>query len=167
MRKVFPVRSKSHQLEELSERFLRTQLPTHWTCERLGPDYGIDLRVDIYEGHFATGLELLIQLKASQKSSAGKSVTVRLQTSTYNYLKNKLQIAMLVKFVRQNSEAYWLLVRDIPPPNQDNKTFSVRIPRTNKLSTIDWVEVQRYVASVTDAKLAAMRRKHIRLHDAQ
>lgn len=73
----FPNRSESHQIEEMSERFVRNALPRNWTCEKLQHDYGVDLRIDIFEDGFATGLELLIQLKASADSSNRETEVVQ------------------------------------------------------------------------------------------
>lgn len=163
MIKSFPIRGRSHQLEELSERFFRDMLPENWTAERPPSDYGIDLRVDLFEGNHATGLELLVQLKASTVPSGRDMEVVRLNTATYNLLWGKLQVAMLVKFIKNDNEAYWILFRDIPAPSQDHKTFTVHIPRTNRLSSIQWANIQQYVRGITDKKLAALRRHQIRV----
>jgi len=158
MERAFPVRSESHQIEELSERFFRDSLPKNWVAEKPANDYGVDLRVDLFEGNQATGLELLVQLKASAKPTGGEAEAVQLKVATYNYLWDKLQVAMLVKYVESEGEAYWLLFRDIPQPQAGQDTFTVRIPKANRLSAIAWPEVQAYVRGVTDEKLAAMRR---------
>jgi Domain of unknown function (DUF4365) len=86
MSKAFPVRDASHQLEELSERFFVGCLPKNWAWDRPANDYGVDLHIDLFEGDLATGLELLVQLKASAKVSEGHSETVRLKTATYSLL---------------------------------------------------------------------------------
>ena len=156
--RAYPIRAETHQLEESSERFFRNSLPRNWSCEKPLNDYGVDLKVDLFDGDRATGLELLVQLKASAAATEGTTEVVRLATATYNYLWDKLQIAMLVKFVQREGEAYWLLFRDIPPPDQSRETFSIHIPKANRLSAIEWPEIQAYVRQVTDAKLAAARR---------
>jgi hypothetical protein len=158
---VFPIRSETHQLEELSERFFRNSLPKNWLCERPANDYGVDLRVDLFEGNNATGLELLVQLKSSAKATDGNTEVIRLKTANFNHLRDKLQVVMLVKFVESEDEAYWLLLRDIPTPTQDQDTFSVHIPKANRLSAIHWPDIQEYVRAVTDTKLAAMRRSQL------
>jgi hypothetical protein len=67
-----------------------------------------------------------------------------------------------VKFIESENEAYWLLFRDIPRPPQDQETFSVHIPKGNRLSAIPWGDIQAYIRSVTDTKLAATRRSRAR-----
>jgi hypothetical protein len=161
MDKVFPLRTNSHQLEELSVRFFQQSLPKNWTSEKPSSDYGIDLRVDIFEGNQATGLELLVQLKSSEDTYSETFITVQLKVSTYNFLWDKLQVTMVVKFIEAENEAYWLLLRDIAAPSQEQQTFTVHIPRANRLSTAPWEDIQSYVRDVTDKKLAAMRRYQI------
>jgi len=99
----------------------------------------------------------LVQLKSSAQPSGGRTEDVSLKVSTYNLIWNKLQVGMLVKYVESESEGYWILFRDIPTPDQELHTFTVRIPRENRLSTIHWPDVQARVREVTDRKLAAQR----------
>lgn len=153
-----PKRGATHRLEERSERHFRERLPDDWICERQLRDYGVDLRVEIFEDDDATGLELLVQLKASNEGSAQENEIVRLKTPTYNYLRGKLQVVMLVKFVALDNEAYDLLLRDISEPDQHQKTFSARIPKCNRLSQIDWAGIRELVRNVTGVKLEAVRR---------
>ena len=76
----YPRRTQTHVLEELSERFFRDKLPENWIAERPGnSDYGIDLKVDIFYGENATGLELLVQLKSSANSSNNDYESIRLK----------------------------------------------------------------------------------------
>lgn len=153
----FPLRPNSHQLEEISRRAFIASLPRNWACERFENDYGIDVRVDIFEEERATGLELLVQLKSSAQPSGGVNEEVSLKVSTYNLIWNKLQVAMLVKYVESEHEGYWIFFRDIPPPDQERQTFTVHIPRENRISTILWTDVRERVREVTDRKLAAQR----------
>ena len=134
MKKKYPIRPKTHTLEELSIRYFISCMPQYWTAFKPPNDYGIDLYVDIFEGTSATGLELLIQLKASQIGSHIETEKVSLKVSTYNFLKDKLQVVMLVKYIAIENEAYWLLLKDFPEPNQAQATFTVHIPKINKLS---------------------------------
>lgn len=161
MTKTFPQRVQSHRLQELSFRFLQQALPKNWTTEKRFNDYGVDLSVDLFEGENATGLELLVQLKGSAESSGNNTETVNLKTATYNLLWEKLQVVMLVKYVQAENEAYWLLLKDVPTPTQQHNTFTVHIPKDNRLSVAPWQHIQAHVRLVTDTKLAAMRRSHL------
>lgn len=166
MDKAFPTRADSHQLEEISKRFFRQSLPRSWTIESPANDYGVDFRVDLFEENKATGLELLVQLKASAQPTGEDTESVRLKTATYNHLWNKLQVAMLVKYVESEAEAYWLLFRDIPSPSQDQETFTIQIPKMNRLSSIEWSNINIYIRSVTDKKLASMRQHELEASNA-
>ena len=161
MNRKFPRRVRGHNLEELSERFVIQNLPTNWTSEKPEADYGVDLRVDIFEGEQATGLELLIQLKASENSVNGENEIASLRTATYNHLWDKLQVVMLIKYVEEENEAYWLLLSEVPEPDQKQETFTIHFPKTNKISGIDWNKIQQYVRNVTDEKLVARRRNKL------
>src|SRR5437762_779328 len=112
----YPNRSGTHVLEEVSERYLGQCLPKNWILERPPKDYGVDLRVEIFDREQATGLELLIQLKACERALSGDHEFIRLKTTTYNYLWDKLQVVMFIKYVEEEHEAYWLLLRDVPEP---------------------------------------------------
>lgn len=159
---LYPQRNETHQVEELSERFFVSSLPRNWRSEKPGGDYGTDIKVDIFEGSNATGLELLVQLKSSHNASTSDFETIRLRTTTYNYLWDKLQVVMLVKYVEVENEAYWLLLSDVPEPNQDQDSFTVRIPKSNRLSSIEWPSIQNYVRNVTNGKLVTRRRNRFR-----
>ena len=81
----YPNRSESHVLEADSERFFINCLPNNWTSEKPLNDYGIDQRVEIFNGESAEGLELLIQLKASEnENSDNEYEKFRLKVPTYN-----------------------------------------------------------------------------------
>jgi hypothetical protein len=64
---------------------------------------------------------------------------------------------MLVKYVESEHEGYWIFFRDIPAPDQERKTFTVHIPRENRISTIPWTSVRNLISEVTDRKIAAQR----------
>lgn len=157
MNKKYPNRPNSLTLEELSRRNFIDSLPEDWLAERPANDYGIDLRVDIFKDNQATGLEFLVQLKSAQKASQNESEKVTLKISTYNYLRRKTQVAILVKYIKVENESYWLLLKDIPTPNQENDTFTVHIPKSNKLSEINWDDIYSHIRKVTDEKLATIR----------
>ena len=153
MNRRYPIRHDTHNLEALSERFFENSLPTNWVSERITNDYGVDLRVDIFESKRATGLEFLVQLKSSTRATKGRIERLRLRLATYNYLVNKLQVVMLVKYIEETNEAYWILLRDVPPPDQTRQTFTIQIPKANTLSTISWVNIKNHVHKVTEDKL--------------
>lgn len=154
----YPQRVNNHQLEELSERFFQSSLPRNWICDKPENDYGVDQRVELFQDNNAVGLELLVQLKSSQSGTEYEYETIRLKTTTYNYLWDKLQVVLLVKYVQSENKAYWLLLSDVPDPNQGQETFTIRIPKENDLESIDWQMIYNYVQTITNEKLEVRRR---------
>lgn len=164
MTHLYPQRPSSHQLERLSELYLENLLPHNWTAEKPRPDYGVDLKIEMPEGDSVTGLELLVQLKASAAASHGNYERIVLDVSTYNLLWNKLQVVMLVKYIKEKDEAYWILLSEVPKPNEEQETFTVRIPKDRLLKNIDWQRIQDYAREVTNDKLASRRLTKLRYH---
>lgn len=159
MTKKFPKRHNNHTLEEKSKRFFCHYLPEDWNVNFPDKDYGQDLNIEIAENGVYKGLEFIAQLKSS-KNSNSKGTTdekQKLKVSTYNYLWGNLRVVLLVKFVEADNEAYWILLKDVPKPNQENQMFTIKIPRQNRLSTLDWNNIVTYVRDITYKKLEAVR----------
>jgi hypothetical protein len=104
------------------------------------------------------GQQLVVQLKASEQADSPDSVTLRLETATLQLLRQMLEVAVLVKYVAADNEAYWLLLKDFaaqPKPGQ--KTITIRIPKANRLSARTWNVVAGHVQAVHYRKLNANR----------
>jgi len=154
----FPIRHESHTLEQKSETFFRNQIPQDWVANRPQNDYGVDFQIGITEGRELRGLELVVQLKASERSSGDEDTeTITLRVSTYNYLRELLTVVMLVKYVESEGEAYWVFLREITPPmDEGQKTFTVHIPKANRLSATNWEAITTVVRQITNLKLGAV-----------
>lgn len=154
----YPKRHPNHTLEQRSETFFRQCVPNDWSINNLNHDYGQDLNIEIAEDGKYRGLELIVQLKSSENSAVvADSETQPISVSTFNYLRDNLRVVLFVKYIASENEAYWILLKDVAPPNQEQKTFTLHIPRENKLSSLNWKIIAEYVRMVTDRKLAAMR----------
>jgi hypothetical protein len=152
----FPKRPSQHQLADESVRFFRASLPRGWTSDEPKSDYGVDLRVGIARDGGVTGEALVIQLKASEKAPEGDFVSLELAIATLNYLRNLLEVVLLVKYIASEREAYWILLKDVGTvPVEGQKTITIRIPRQNQLSQVSWVEIANHVQAVHYRKLAA------------
>lgn len=156
---LYPKRHNNHTLEEKSESFFRQYLPKTWNITAPTKDYGQDLNIEISEDGEYRGLDLIVQLKSSaQIDTLNNEERQQLKVSTYNYLNDNLRIVLIVKYIESENEAYWILLKDIvPPENTEQENFTIYLPRENKLSQINWAEITQYVRSVTDLKLAASR----------
>jgi len=158
MAKKYPIRHKNHSLEEKSITFFRNYLPEDWNINTIDRDYGQDLNIEIAENGIYKGLELIVQLKSSHISNKIDTYERQnLKVSTYNYLWDNLRVVLIVKFVESENEAFWILLKDVPEPNQENQTITIRIPRKNILSELNWNEITDYVRAITDRKLNAVR----------
>lgn len=158
MAKSYPQRHANHSLEERSIIFFRNSLPRDWNVNTVDRDYGQDLNIEIAEEGVYRGLEFIVQMKSSnQPDTHEENENQTFRISTYNYLWDNLRVVMIVKFVESENEAYWLLLKDVPEPNQENETFTIKLPRLNTLSSIDWNEITNYVRNITNRKLRAVR----------
>jgi hypothetical protein len=158
MNKKYPIRHENHTLEEKSIIFFRNYLPNDWNVNSIDRDYGQDLNIEISENRAYKGLEFIVQLKSSNSPDVnGNDERQSLRISTYNYLWDNLRVVLLVKYVEEDNEAFWILLKDVPEPNQDNETFTIRIPRQNKLSELNWNYIADYVKAITHKKLKAVR----------
>lgn len=157
----YPQRHPNMTLEAKSENYFRSMLPQSWAVHKPAPDYGQDLSIEIEEGGQFRGRELIVQLKASLKPSGNAEFeTISLPVASYNYLRDNLRVVLLVKYIASEEEGYWLLLKDISPPSgfENQESFSVRFPRTNRISTINWErDVVAHVRAMTIKKLRAAR----------
>ena len=156
MATTFPQRPHGHQIEDESINFFAQHLPVGWTIDRPQHDYGVDLRVGLATNEQINGQQLVVQMKASSDSAAGDTVTVRLEVPTLNYLRNMLEVALLVKYVAAEREAYWLLLKDFTAePREGQRTVTIHIPRANRISTGPWGAIAAHVNAVHHRKLRA------------
>ena len=156
----FPKRHKNHSLEEESITFFREQLPIDWNTNSIDRDYGKDLNIEICEDGEYRGLEFITQLKSSANPNDNyQTEKITLRLATYNYLWSNLRVVLLIKYVQLENEAYWLLLKDVPEPNQENDTFTIHIPKENTLSNLNWNSILEYVRDVTNDKLSVRRKK--------
>lgn len=158
MAKKYPIRHKNHTLEEKSIIFFRQNLPKEWNVNTIDRDYGQDLNIEISENGVYKGLEFIVQLKSSHNPDINENNERQVfRVATYNYLWDNLRVVMIVKFIESENEAYWTLLKDIPEPNQDNETFTIKLPKQNTLTTINWNRMADYVRNITNKKLKAVR----------
>ena len=151
-----PQRPRAHQLEAESIRFFQQHLPVGWTCDKPQNDYGVDLRIGLSENGRVTGQAFVVQLKGSDTAPEGETVAVRLNVATLNYLRQLLEVAVLAKYVANERQAYWLLLKDAPRPKEGQLTITIRIPRANTLGKAPWAHISEYVRKVHYRKLGAM-----------
>lgn len=148
----YPQRDLNHILENQSRNYLRENLPVEWTSQDVQFDYGQDVLIEIAEEGEMRGLGLIIQLKASHASTGNDEYeTIILRQRTYNYLRDRLEVVLLIKYVQGENEAYYKPLSEVEPPeNEAQERFTIRIPKINTISTLDWNEIVNYVREITN-----------------
>ena len=120
-----------------SINYFRNHLHRDWNPN--STDNGIDLSVEISEGNQYQGLEFIIQIKSSAVSDLyGDFERQTLALKNYNYLWRNLRIAVLIKYIEEEDEAYWILLKIFQCQTKSKRLITIKIPRANTLSTIDW-----------------------------
>lgn len=85
-----PQRPGSHELETEAKSYLREFFPSSWTIHESKHDYGEDIRIEIFPRGRATGLEFLVQVKATERLKKFQDVVIqRMEVKTVNYLLRK------------------------------------------------------------------------------
>src|ERR1700748_822347 len=130
-----PKRPNTHILQTISEKFFEGQVPNEWICDKPTKDYGIDYKVEIAIDKQMTGLNFSVQLKSTQKSKNSDHCNATLKQSTLNYYRARLEPTMLICYLNQDQEAFWVWLDDLNIDLSENKhTHSIQIPKINALS---------------------------------
>lgn len=149
-----PNRHNNHILETESNKFFNNHVPNEWFIDKPDHDYGIDFAVNIVLNNQVTGLSFSVQLKSKIKEIYTKSSSIKLKHSTLGLFNTKLEPVLLIVYVQVDKEAYWCWYNDlIIDLTSTQKTYTVQIPKTNKLSQIDWESVSKYIQSVFSIKM--------------
>jgi len=157
MAKKQPTKHKNQVLKRKSITFFHENLPNEWNVKTIDRDYGKELQIEITENGDYKGLEFIVQLKSSYNPDQKKDKErQKFKVSTYNYLRNNLIVVLIVKFIESENEAYWILLKDIPEPNQDNERFTIKLSRQNTLSSINWNGIANYVRNIKHKNLKAV-----------
>jgi len=145
-----PQRPRSHELETESKNFLREFLPSSWIIHESNYDYGEDLRIEIFARGRATGLEFLVQVKATERLKKAQDVVIqRMAVKTVNYLLKKEVPSLLVVYGSRDRMAYFVWIEEYvkkelglrSPKWKERKTVTFKIPTENSFQydTIDQI----------------------------
>ena len=151
-----PQRTSSHILESKSINDAINCFPDDWIVRRLDIDYGLDLNVEIVEDNQVTGLNFSVQLKATSKKTSEDSVPIVLKKTTIHYMKQKLEPIMIIAYVDEEKESYWSWIRDFEIDlEKDQKSYTINIPKRNKLKQTEWPSLVRFLKNLFDIKINA------------
>jgi len=135
-----PQRPRSHILETESFHFVRGVLPFSWTIQEMNLDYGIDLRVEVFLGERATGLEFNMQVKATDHLIIRKNqVSLNIAVKTLVYLNSLENPSMLVLYDAKQKIGYWVWIKDYiekrlnrnNPEWKNNSSIRLKFPIDN------------------------------------
>lgn len=136
-----PKRHNNHILENESNKFFNNNLPLSWFVDKPENDYGIDYITNIVVNNEVTGLYFSVQLKAKETEQNKNSVNIQFKTSTLNFYKSRLEPVLLVAFVKEENQAYWVWFDELDLDESlllNKESLYIKIPRNNKLTETDW-----------------------------
>src|SRR4051812_16985490 len=107
-----PKRSRSHVLEEKSDKYFRICIPDEWIINQPSADYGLDYNIGIVINEMVTGLNFSVQVKASERFEHPEFAKVALETTTLNYYMVRLEPTMLIFYDVEVKKAYWSWITD-------------------------------------------------------
>lgn len=148
-----PNRHNNHILETESSKFFNNQVPNEWYVDKPDHDYGVDFITNIAVNNQVTGLNFSVQLKSKEKESNINFASITLKLSTLGLFNTRLEPILLVAYVREEGEAYWVWYNDLNLDLTNKKnTITINIPKTNRLSTIIWNDILKYVQNTFSIK---------------
>jgi tetratricopeptide (TPR) repeat protein len=148
-----PERPNNHILETESSKFFQDQIPNEWYIDKPDHDYGIDFNVNIVINSQVTGLNFSVQLKSTKSSKNKNSVSITLKHSTLGLFNTRLEPILLIIYIQNEKKAYWYWYNDLDIDlTSSQKTFKIRIPKANLLSSINWIEFTKYVQNIFSIK---------------
>lgn len=149
-----PNRHNNHILETESNKFFNFQVPNEWYIDKPEHDYGIDYVVNIVTNNQVTGLSFSVQLKSKIKEKKDDFAVVLLKHSTLGLFNTKLEPVLLVAYIQEEKEAYWCWYNELDfDLTSSQESYTINIPKTNKLSQIDWGAISKYVQDIFSVKM--------------
>lgn len=107
-----PKRTRSHRLEDISVVEFQRLLPDEWVCRSKDKDYGVDLEVEIFDDDGnSTGLLFYVQLKATDKEEAERSVSMKLDR--LNYLASLDAPSILVRYCDATRATHFMWISNV------------------------------------------------------
>jgi tetratricopeptide (TPR) repeat protein len=130
MAQKLPKRTKQHRRDDRTQRVWAFVLPNSWTYAPTEQrEYGIDGRVELFDGDDTTGLIFNVQLKGTDKTS--ESTAPPIKTTTRNYWKS-LDLPTLVVLVdaSENVHYEWAHKLDVYGRRENAAKYVFELPNT-------------------------------------
>ncbi|MGA9212482.1 DUF4365 domain-containing protein [Kaistella sp.] len=142
----YPNRHRNHEIETLSDRFLKNHIPVSWITNPFQIDYGTDYNCEITSERQVTGNNFSIQLKGKETEQNQDSIKIILKRTNINRWLNRLEPTIIIVYIVDENEAYWKWFEDNTVDlTQSNDNYTVSIPRENKLSKLNWTVISEHV----------------------
>jgi len=125
-----PQRPRSHELEDESRRHFQMALPSRWVFRPADPDYGIDGQVELFgTDREATGLVLLVQLKATDNPKLEEALAIPFRRDTFRYYRRLDLPVMLVLFHAPTRSLFWAWLHAFDPEykSRGKETYTLRL----------------------------------------
>ena len=149
-----PNRHRNHILETESNKFFSFQVPNEWYIDKPDHDYGIDYIVNIVTNNQVTGLSFSVQLKSKIEEKKDDFAVISLKHSTLGLFNTKLEPVLIVAYIQEEKEAYWCWYNELEfDLTSSQKSYTINIPKANKLSQIDWGSISKYVQDIFSVKM--------------
>jgi len=136
MSSAMPKRPSQHVAETASRKAFDALIPNEWTTTPVESDYGLDTRVEIFDGGFATALAFWVQLKGTDESDLSKALGEAFAVSALNYMAAQAEPVLLVRHHGPTGRLFgmWLHRRNIIVRKADQKTVTLRWELTDELA---------------------------------
>jgi hypothetical protein len=139
-----PIRTRSHQIEDLSRNRLHAAFETcGWTVEDLAKDYGEDLFVRIFDRGIATPYSFFVQAKATDQIATytrQRAIALPIETGHLRHWVRFSEPVILTLWDSKRDVTYWVCVQDavdrmgLSDTAYKKKTLSISIPTANQLN---------------------------------
>ncbi len=151
---TYPDRHRNHEIETLSERYLKNNIPISWVVNPFTIDYGTDYNCEISLDGKVSGINFTIQLKGKETDNDERFVTInKIKRTTINRWLRRLEPTMIVVYLVDENEAYWCwFEKDTVDLTKKNKTFQIKVSKDNVYSKINWDDITSYLIKVFQNK---------------
>lgn len=151
---TYPERHRNHEIETLSDRYLKNNIPISWVVNSFTIDYGTDYNCEVSIDGKVSGINFTVQLKGKETDNGKDFITIKkIKRTTINRWIRRLEPTMIVVYLVDENEAYWCWFEmDLVDLTKKNKTFQIKIPRENSYSKIDWNSVSSYLEEIFKRK---------------
>ena len=134
-----PQRGRAHVLGEQAVDAVKNCFPSNWIKREEGPDYGVDMVVEIVKGTDVTAIRFAVQIKGTDSNLLNKQDSVKIKgvkASAIHYWHRRPERVMIAAYVAEKNEVVWRWTEDIP--EAETRVTTVPIPLESKLSEVDW-----------------------------